>query len=613
MAKTTRPSEDIGDLAYSSNLPAPLPRHLSQNHLYRRSAGGSDTATRRQACTETMTGTEQNVVVDVTTHKSTHPSKGFILTTQRALSTKRLQPSNYHISSKNTHQEKTPVDYFQDHKMAATTESMHDDKPDGWSPRSWQSKPVQQGVDYRDKNALEKVCRNLEAMPPLVSPAQIEEAREAFASAAKGERFIIQGGDCAESFEDVRLDIINSKTSLLLEQADFIESKLMLPVTCVGRIAGQYAKPRSNPKETLSDGSTVNAFRGHIINGTELDQRSPDPNRLLHGYFYSAVTLNAISVIESQNNSAEATRPATPVNGSLAREDSIAKPTFAPREILTSHEALLLPYDSSLTRGRYCTSAAFLWVGERTRQLNGAHVEFLRGIRNPIGIKLSAKASPNEVVALLDALSPIAGSSEPGKFTLITRLGASNVQSALPALINAVQASGHQPLWMSDPCHGNTAIAGAEKIKTRCATTMLDEALQTWDVHRAHGSYLGGLHLEQTGEGVIECVEHIAVGTGDLSLGVNYRTLCDPRLSREQALLFVERFAEYVHEAGLGERAHGEIVEEKIVEKTVELLNEKQAAIESVVVLDDEFVADHPEELAAFAYQPALPLLPLVA
>ncbi|KAL8659369.1 MAG: hypothetical protein Q9202_007157 [Teloschistes flavicans] len=528
--------------------------------------------------------------------------------------------------------------------MAAQSGLVPDPKAEGWSPQSWQSKPVQQGVEYRNKNALEKVCRNLEAMPPLVSPTQIEEARELFAAAAKGERFIIQGGDCAESFADVQLDIIDSKTSLLSDQADIIESKLKIPVTCIGRIAGQFAKPRSNPKETLADGSTVNAFRGHIINGTELDERSPDPQRLLHGYFYSAVTLNTISVLETQNNSAETTRPATPTNDfPLIHREPVtptAKSALVPREILTSHEALLLPYESSLTRGHYCTSAAFLWVGERTRQLDGAHVEFLRGLRNPIGIKLSAKASPDDLVALLDALSPssptaIPQGSEPGKFTLITRLGASNVHSALPPLIKAVQATGrHHPVWMSDPCHGNTAAvaatAGADVIKTRCATTMLDEARQTWAVHRALGSCLGGLHLEQTGEeGVVECVEHMAgSGTRGLSLSSGgYRTLCDPRLSREQAMGFVERFAEFV----VGEDEDEEevvllpVVGADVVGGGVE---EKKEMVEKIAVVvvedydgDDDggFVADHPEELAAFAYQPPpppplqpLPLLPLV-
>lgn len=477
---------------------------------------------------------------------------------------------------------------------------------DRWSPQSWWSKAVNaQGVDYSDTKALEKVCRDLQRLPPLVSPAQIEEARGLFASAARGERFIMQGGDCAESFEDVQVDIINSKTSLLAAQADLVESKLLLPVTCVGRIAGQYAKPRSNPRETLADGVTVLAFRGHNINGPGSDQRSPDPNRLLHGYFYSAATLNTVSVYGSQSSSPAMTPLASFRTDFPTGEGSLMEPTFRSRAILTSHEALLLPYESSLTRGRYCTSAAFLWVGERTRQLDGAHIEFLRGIRNPVGVKLSSKISADELVALLDQLCP-EKSGEPGRITLITRLGSPHVKSALPPLIKAVQASGHQPVWICDPCHGNTVTVEHGTIKTRCAMTMLDEAQQTYAVHRRSGSRLGGLHIEQTGESVTECVEHIATGTGNLRLGINYRTLCDPRLSREQAILLVEKFTDYVRGFDLEDNTYDQ------KQNTLELTESKsehcskQETVIDLLIREVPFVEDHPEELAAFAYQPSL-------
>ncbi len=440
--------------------------------------------------------------------------------------------------------------------MEFPTEVVGEKDSNSWSPQSWRLNIIHaQAVEYRNKSHLDKVCLELEALPPLVSPAQIEDAREAFVQAAKGERFIIQGGDCAESFYDVRPEIINSKASLLTQQAALIENKLMLPVTCVGRIAGQYAKPRSKPTETLADGTAVMAFRGHNVNGVGSCERSPNPERLLHGYFHSAATLNTLSIIESQNNYAASTRPPSPTSDSGDSSPSSNTPSnLTPKQIFTSHEAFLLPYESSLTRGRYCTSAAFLWVGERTRQLNGAHVEFLRGLRNPIGVKLSASASPLELVALLDVLCPQKAAG-PGRVTLITRLGAQNVKAALPPLVEAVQASGHKPLWISDPCHGNTITA--KEIKTRCAVTMLEELQQTYAVHRSMGSRLGGLHMEQTGESVVECVEHIAEGTGELSLGVNYRTLCDPRLSQEQAMLFVERFTDYVRSFEAKERMHG--------------------------------------------------------
>ena len=475
--------------------------------------------------------------------------------------------------------------------MGSLTESVYERNAENWSAHSWQSKAINaQAVEYRDKSALDKVCRSLQQLPPLVSPAQIEEARELFASAAKGERFILQGGDCAESFEDVQLDIITSKMSLLAEQADIIESRLVLPVTCVGRIAGQYAKPRSNLVENLADGTTVLAFRGHNLNGPGLDQRTPDPDRLLRGYFHSAATLNTISVFRSQSDPTEKT--------SHVGKDPITKPTSYPRTILTTHEALLLPYETSVTRGRHCSSATFLWVGERTRQLDGAHIEFLRGLRNPIGIKLSSKTSTNELVALLNKLCPDK-TGETGRITLITRLGALNVQAALPPLIKAVQSSGHQPVWMGDPCHGNTFTTADGKIKTRCVMTMLEEAQQTYAVHRRSGSRLGGLHIEQTGKSVTECVEHIASGTGHLSLGVNYRTLCDPRLSREQAILLVTRFASYAQRLDLEMDTH------KIFEYRVELPSEKQM-VNDLAIMDMPFVEDHPQDLAAFGNQPPL-------
>ena len=446
---------------------------------------------------------------------------------------------------------------------------------DDWHAQSWRSKEIHvQKVEYRDQGKLERVQNNLDSLPPLVCSADIEEARECYAEAARGERFIIQGGDCAESFEDVQLDIIKAKTSLLAEQASLIENNLMLPVTCVGRIAGQYAKPRSQPMEKLPDGRTVHAFRGHNINGVGVDQRSPDPQRLLHGYFHSAAILNTISVINTQTsamNSQAASGIASPVpetnetsssdsesaaaasDGTSRSRDRKSSTDASSRssvnaheaDIFTSHEALLLPYESFLTRGRYCTSAAFLWVGERTRQLDGAHIEFLRGLRNPIGMKISGNIAPDELVACLDRLCPLKG-ADPGRVTLITRCGAGKVAGVLPRLIRAVQESGHRPVWMCDPCHGNTVTATEEKIKTRCTITMLDEITQTYATHAANGSRLDGLHIEQTGEDVVECVEHTAVGKADLSLGANYRTLCDPRLSREQALVLVERFVDFV-------------------------------------------------------------------
>ena len=401
--------------------------------------------------------------------------------------------------------------------MAALAEF---DKIDDWTPYSWQSKAVQaQAIEYQDQGALDQVCKTLQMLPPLISNAQIEATREVFRKAAKGEAFILQGGDCAESFQDVQLDIIGCKASLLIEQASIIEPRLGLPVLCVGRIAGQYAKPRSNPFENLADGTIIHAFRGHNVNGVGLEERTPDPTRLLLGYFYSATTLHALNMLQNRTDPSR----------------------LSP--IVNSHEALHLPYEYSQTRGRYNTSAAFVWLGERTRQLDGAHVEYLRGLRNPIGVKLGPTADPSDVVALLDKFCPNK-KRDAGRVTLITRLGARNVESALPKLIHAVQASGHEPVWMCDPCHGNTVMLNG--IKTRCVMVMLEEMTRTYAAHRCLGSRLGGLHLEQTGEAVTECVDHLAMDNSGSTLGINSSSLCDPRLSRKQALLLVERFTDYV-------------------------------------------------------------------
>jgi 3-deoxy-7-phosphoheptulonate synthase len=410
---------------------------------------------------------------------------------------------------------------------------------DGWSPDSWRSKPIHaQAVHYEDEDVLIDTCRTLRTLPPLVSITQINVARAQFAKAARGEAFILQGGDCAESFEDVQMDIIGSKVSLLTEQASILQSSLGLRVATVGRIAGQYAKPRSSPFETLEDGTKIHAFRGHNVNGVALAERTPDPMRLLLGYFHSATTLNAVSILQKPNSLTMSS--ASTAQGNSAT-NSKSGTGFTP--LFTSHEALHLPYETSMTRGRYNTSASFLWLGERTRQLVGAHVEYMRGLENPIGVKLGPTISPAELVTLLDKLCSNKDASI-GRVTLITRLGVANVENVLPALIKAVQDSGHRPVWMTDPCHGNTITYNG--IKTRSTATMLEEIKLSYTIHSELDSRLGGLHLEQTGESVEECVEGVMVGPGALRFGVNYRTLCDPRLSREQAIWLVAEFAKHV-------------------------------------------------------------------
>ncbi|KAL2843605.1 hypothetical protein BJX68DRAFT_270100 [Aspergillus pseudodeflectus] len=387
--------------------------------------------------------------------------------------------------------------------------------PARWTLDSWRDKPAAQAVEYEDPDVLQTVCDTLKHLPPLVSPEEVEAARHDFYNAAVGKAFIIQGGDCAESFLDVRHDIIRRKVELLHEQGRILEAALNKPVLRVGRIAGQFAKPRSNPLETLPSGQVVHAFRGHIINSEDENDRTPDPTRLLAGYFHSAVAHNTLRQLQAAR---------------------------AGPAIFTSHEALHLPYESSLSREDYNLSATTIWLGERTRQLDGAHVEYARGLRNPLGVKIGPSTTPEEIVALLDVLSP--DRSPPGKITLITRLGHKRVRSVLPALIRAVQLSGHVPVWMSDPCHGNT-FTTADRHKTRRVSDLLHELKDSYAVHRELGSHLGGIHLEQTGDAVTECLDEVHV-TDPEDLAEGYTSLCDPRLSVDQALDVVREFAGFV-------------------------------------------------------------------
>jgi 3-deoxy-7-phosphoheptulonate synthase len=303
--------------------------------------------------------------------------------------------------------------------------------PESWNPQSWNGKPEAQAVHYSSSESLKKTIETLHLLPPLVDPTIIENARTCLADVAHGRAFIIQGGDCAEDFSDIQFGLIADKVKLLSAQADVLGAGLGLPIVRIGRIAGQYAKPRSNPFETLPDGRKIHAFRGCNVNTSELDGRSPDPSKLLSGYFHAAATLNTISHIdESHQRAATATLPKA-------------------SQLFTSHEALSLPFEAALTRGKYDTSATMIWIGERTRQLDGAHVELLRGLRNPVGVKIGPMANPSDLVTLLNALSR--DGAEPGKLTLITRMGAGKVENVLPALIRAVNESGHKPVWLCDP------------------------------------------------------------------------------------------------------------------------------------------------------------------
>jgi 3-deoxy-7-phosphoheptulonate synthase len=421
-----------------------------------------------------------------------------------------------------------------------------------WTSQSWKKiATIAQNVEYEDMTALDEVCNTIASLPPLVSPAKIEIARTQFAAAAQGRAFIVQGGDCAENFDDVRPHIINQKVSLLQEQSRMVAQGLNLPVVTVGRIAGQYAKPRSNPWETLPDGTKIHAFRGHSVNGVGLGERRPEPQRLLLAYFHARATLDLMK---------GGRLPPTPLSPDPSTPDlsvpdtgdallqKMATPFEGPEQtIFTSHEALHLPFESAVTHGRYNTSASFVWIGERSRHLDGAHVEYVRGLRNPIGVKVGPAMDGPSLVGLLDALCPDPGNKDSiGRVTIITRLGADHVEKVLPSLIEAVKKTNHCPVWMCDPCHGNTRTT-TEGVKTRQVDRILEELKKTYQTHWVNNSTLGGLHLEQTGEFVTECLDDTDLES-EKKLGLNYRSLCDPRLSNIQALKVVRDFVDFVHE-----------------------------------------------------------------
>ncbi|KAJ5908494.1 hypothetical protein N7495_001176 [Penicillium taxi] len=414
-----------------------------------------------------------------------------------------------------------------------------------WTPQSWtKMNTIAQNVEYGDSTAVHEVCNTIASLPPLVSPAKIEIARSHFAAAAKGRAFIVQGGDCAESFHDVRPHIINQKVKLLQEQSQMVAQGLNLPVITVGRIAGQYAKPRSNPWEILPDGTKIHAFRGHNVNGAGIGERCPDPHRLLLGYFHARATLDLMKERQLPVTP-PATGPSTP-----GIDDTLFEKTVDPFEspegtIFTSHEALHLPFESAVTHSRYNTSASFVWIGERSRQLNGAHVEYMRGLRNPIGVKVGPTMDGPTLVELLDTLCPNPENKDNiGRITIITRLGADCVEKVLPSLIQAVKETYHCPVWMCDPCHGNTQTT-KDGVKTRHVDSILQELTRTYQTHRNNNSFMGGLHLEQTGEFVTECLDDTKLRS-EQRLAFNYRSLCDPRLSNLQALKVVRSFVDFV-------------------------------------------------------------------
>ncbi|MEQ9811809.1 MAG: 3-deoxy-7-phosphoheptulonate synthase class II [Azospirillaceae bacterium] len=431
-----------------------------------------------------------------------------------------------------------------------------------WSPDSWQAKPAKQMPVYPDLPKLRAAEATLANYPPLVFAGEARSLKGALARVAGGDAFLLQGGDCAESFAEFHPNKIRDTFRLLLQMAVVLTFGGSMPVVKLGRMAGQFAKPRSSDDETI-DGVTLPSYRGDIVNGFEFEEgaRVPDPARMVQAYNQSAATLNLLRAfaqggyadlhkVHQWNLGFIAETPQSERYEALASQIDEAvrfmaacgitaesAPQIRETEFYTSHEALLLPYEQALTRQdsttgeMYDVSAHFLWIGDRTRQPDGAHVEFLRGVKNPIGIKCGPSMPTDELIRLLDILNP---DDEPGRITLIARMGADKVEQHLPGLIRAVQREGRTVAWSSDPMHGNT-IKSASGYKTRPFDSILKEVGRFFDVHQAEGTYAGGVHFEMTGEDVTECTGG-AVAITDDGLSARYHTACDPRLNASQSL-----------------------------------------------------------------------------
>jgi len=431
-----------------------------------------------------------------------------------------------------------------------------------WTPATWRDRPIQQSPSYPDAAALARVEQRLAGYPPLVFAGEARRLKAALAAAADGRAFVLQGGDCAESFGDFNANIIRDTFRVLLQMAVVLTFGASMPVVKLGRMAGQFAKPRSSDTETVG-GVTLPSYRGDTINGPAFtaEDRVPDPARMETGYFQSAGTMNLLRAFASGgyadlhevhrwNLSFVARSPLVEQYRDLAARidetlgfmaacgiTSSTTPQIRETDFYTSHEALLLPYEQALTRvdstsgDWYACSAHFLWIGDRTRQPDGAHVEFLRGVRNPIGIKVGPTTDIADLLRLIETLNP---DGEPGRITLISRMGAERVAAKLPPLLRAVQSEGRRVLWLCDAMHGNT-ISTASKVKTRSFDAILAEVRGFFNAHAAEGTWAGGVHVEMTGRQVTECIGGAHLLT-EADLGARYETFCDPRLNAEQSL-----------------------------------------------------------------------------
>lgn len=464
-----------------------------------------------------------------------------------------------------------------------------------WSPASWRTRPIKQQVIYEDQAAVDRSVAKLRRLPPIVTPTEIWRLRKSLAEVAEGKAFLLQGGDCAELFDYCHDSAIDAKVKLLLQMSLVLIWGGNKPVVRIARMAGQYAKPRSSPMETVN-GKQIPSFRGDILNGYDPEHRDIDPDRLVQAYFHSAATLNYVRAqigsgiadlhnpmdwglghVQDPELQQKYSRIVESISESLRFMRTIGADTAGQLEtvdLYTSHEGLLLEYEEALTRklrhpsnrtvppprkpapvpkvspltggalidptitsseeetsGHYNTGTHFLWIGDRTRQPDHAHIEYIRGIENPIGIKVGPTTTTEDLVHLLDLVNP---RKEVGKVTLITRYGESKIRDLLPSHIHAVRASGHKVVWQCDPMHGNTRST-TSGIKTRSFTSIFSELSSALEIHKREGSFLGGVHLELTGDAVTECTGG-SQGLSDEDLGERYETFCDPRLNEKQAL-----------------------------------------------------------------------------
>ena len=431
-----------------------------------------------------------------------------------------------------------------------------------WKKDSWKNFEALHIPTYEDSNQLNNVLNNLKGFPPLVFAGEVRSLRKSLGKVAEGNAFLLQGGDCAESFSEFHADNIRDTFRVILQMAVILTSGTNLPIVKVGRMAGQFAKPRSNPTE-IKNGEELESYRGDIINGIEFESslRKPDPGRMLKGYSQAASTLNLLRAfadggyadlryVNSWNMGFLKSGPEYERYRSLANKiqeslnfmealgvNSKNTPQLTKTEYYTCHEALLLPYEEALTREDsttgdiYDTSAHFVWIGDRTRFPNSAHVEFCSGIQNPIGIKCGPTLNLDDLMKILDKLDP---ENSPGKITLISRYGSDKVQNYLPKLIKRISDEGRSVVWSCDPMHGNT-VKSSNGTKTRPFENILDEVKNNIKIHNSQGSLLGGIHLEMTGQNVTECTG----GLDDISesdLKDRYHTHCDPRLNANQAI-----------------------------------------------------------------------------